>query len=165
MGKEQNAGEVIFWIFTLFIGFFLPVKGLFIAVGASISLDTFLGVYFSIRSKSSKFSWRRFMDVFPKILLYTVILAIVHVIDVYAIDAVVKSFVPNGNYVMTLLISILFMIFEFKSSRVKVEKNLNIDIWDIIKSTTFKLKAIRTDLTGLASCDEDSCEIKQQENN
>jgi hypothetical protein len=165
MGKEQNAGEVIFWIFTLFIGFFLPVKGLFIAVGASISLDTFLGVYFSIRSKSSKFSWRRFMDVFPKILLYTVILAIVHVIDVYAIDAVVKSFVPNGNYVMTLLISILFMIFEFKSSRVKVEKNLNIDIWNIIKGTTSKLKAIRTDLTGLASSQDGTIDQNQQENN
>tara|TARA_R110000851_G_scaffold61648_1_gene142036 strand:- start:1987 stop:2304 length:318 start_codon:yes stop_codon:yes gene_type:complete len=105
------------------------------------------------------------MDVFPKILLYTVILAIVHVIDVYAIDAVVKSFVPNGNYVMTLLISILFMIFEFKSSRVKVEKNLNIDIWNIIKGTTSKLKAIRTDLTGLASSQDGTIDQNQQENN
>ena len=83
------------YIITGFILFLAPIQGLLIAVGIGIALDTFTGVFKSIKLNGLKsIRSRKLSNVISKMLLYQVTLILLYVIDKYLLNELIH---PHFN--------------------------------------------------------------------
>ena len=75
------------YILSSFVLLFVPVYGILIAVGAAIILDTFTGVFKSIKLNGlSSIRSRKLSNIVSKMLLYQVCILLLFIIDSFILN-------------------------------------------------------------------------------
>lgn len=125
---------------------FVPIYGLLIAVGTAIVLDTFTGVFKSIKL----YGWRsvksrKLSNIVSKMMLYEICILLLFVMDKFVLNEFVKH-AFGFEFMFTKICAILLMFIELVSVKENVEEAFKIDIWKMVKSALNRAKDIRADI-------------------
>ena len=125
---------------------FVPIYGLLIAVGTAIILDTFTGVFKSIKL----YGWRsvksrKLSNIVSKMMLYEICILLLFVMDKFVLNEFVKH-AFGFEFMFTKICAILLMFIELVSVKENVEEAFKIDIWKMVKSALNRAKDIRADI-------------------
>ena len=134
------------YIFTGLILFFAPIYGLLIAVGIAIVLDTFTGIFKSIRLNGWRsIRSRRLSQIVSKILLYQTTILLLFVIDKFVLNEFIQiNF--TIKFMFTKLVAILLIFVELVSIKENIEEALKVDIWKILKTILNRAKEVKEDI-------------------
>jgi hypothetical protein len=134
------------YIVTGFILFLTPIQGLLIAVGIGIALDTFTGIFKSIKLNGLKsIRSRKLSNVISKMLLYQVTLILLFLIDKFLLNEFVQLHFTI-NFMFTKLVAIVLLFIELTSIKENIEEALNIDIWKMLKNLLNRAKEVKSDI-------------------
>jgi hypothetical protein len=134
------------YIITGFILFLAPIQGLLIAVGIGIALDTFTGIFKSIKLNGLKsIRSRKLSNVISKMLLYQVTLILLFLIDKYLLNEFVQLHFTI-QFMFTKLVAILLLFIELTSIKENLEEALNVDIWKMLKNLLNRAKEVKSDI-------------------
>lgn len=134
------------YIFTGLILFFAPIYGLLIAVGIAIILDTFTGIFKSIRLNGWRsIRSRRLSHIVSKMLLYQTTILLLFVIDKFLLNEFIQiNF--TIKFMFTKLVAILLIFIELVSIKENIEEALKVDIWKILKTILNRAKEVKEDI-------------------
>jgi hypothetical protein len=134
------------YIITGFVLFLAPIQGLLIAVGIGIALDTFTGIFKSIKLNGLKsIRSRKLSNVISKMLLYQVTLILLFLIDKYLLNEFVQLHFTI-QFMFTKLVAILLLFIELTSIKENLEEALNVDIWKMLKNLLNRAKEVKSDI-------------------
>jgi len=125
---------------------FAPIYGLLIAVGAAIILDTFTGIFKSIKLNGFKsIRSRKLSNVVSKMLLYEVCVLFLFLMDKFLLNEfIVRSF--GIEFMFTKICAILLMFIELVSIKENIEDAFKIEIWPMIKKLLSRAKEFKSDI-------------------
>jgi len=126
---------------------FLPVQGLLVAVGAAIALDTFTGVYKSVKTGQPLIS-RRFADVILKMLVYECVTVLIFIIDHFLLSEFFRLWF-SVNYFFTKTCAIVLIFTEMVSIKENIEQAHGINILKQIRDTLKRTKDLKDDVFDL----------------
>ncbi len=134
------------YILTGLALFFAPIQGLLIAVGIGIILDTFTGIFKSIKLNG----WvsvrsRKLSNIISKMLLYEVTIILLYVIDKFLLNEFVLQHFTI-KFMFTKLVAILLIFIELVSIKENIESALKIDIWKMLKNLLNRAKEVKEDI-------------------
>lgn len=134
------------YILTGIALFFAPIHGLLIAVGIGIILDTFTGIFKSIKLNG----WvsvrsRKLSNIISKMLLYEVTIILLYVIDKFLLNEFVLQHFTI-KFMFTKLVAILLIFIELVSIKENIEAALKIDIWKMLKNLLNRAKEVKEDI-------------------
>ena len=111
---------------------FLPIQGLLIAVGAAIILDTFTGIFKSIKLGGTKAIRSRILsNIISKMALYEVCILFLFLIDRYVLNEfIIRSF--GITYMFTKICAIMLIFVELVSIKENIEETFKIELWNLI---------------------------------
>jgi len=134
------------YILSGLILFFAPIQGLLIAVAVGIMLDTFTGIFKSIKLNGwVSIRSRKLSNVVSKMLLYQVCIVLLFAIDFYALNEfIICTF--GIKYMFTKLVAILLIFIELVSIKENIEEALNIKVWDLLKTLFNRAKEVKQDI-------------------
>lgn len=128
---------------------FAPIHGLLIAVASAIILDTFTGIFKSIKLNGwSSVRSRKLSNIVSKMLLYEVCVLFLFLMDKFLLNEFVKH-AFGFDYMFTKICAILLMFIELVSIKENVEEAFNIDIWKMLKKVLNRAKEIKTDINDI----------------
>ena len=128
---------------------FAPIYGLLLAVAAAIILDTFTGIFKSIKINGWKsVRSRKLSNIVSKMLLYEICILLLFIMDKYVLNEFIKH-AFGFEFMFTKICSILLMFIELVSIKENVEEAFSIDIWKMFKSLLSRAKEIKTDIDEL----------------
>jgi Bacteriophage holin family len=128
---------------------FTPIYGLLIAVAASIILDTFTGIFKSIKLNGWKsVRSRKLSNIVSKMLLYEVCVLLLFLMDKYLLNEFVKH-AFGFDFMFTKICAILLMFIELVSIKENIEEAFKIDIWAMLKKVLNRAKEIKTDINDI----------------
>jgi hypothetical protein len=134
------------YIFTSLILLFVPIYGLLIAVGSAIILDTFTGIFKSIKLNGWKsIRSRKLSNIISKMALYEICIVFLYLIDNFVLNEFIKS-AFGFDFMFTKICAILLIFVELVSIKENIEETFKVDIWDLLKKTFNRAKEIKTDL-------------------
>ena len=134
------------YILSGLILFFAPIQGLLIAVAFGIILDTFTGVFKSIKLNGfCSIRSRRLSHIISKMLLYQTTILLLYVIDKFLLNEFVKLHFTI-DFMFTKLVAILLIFIELVSIKENVEEALKIDIWKMLKALLNRAKEVKEDI-------------------
>lgn len=137
------------WFSYLITGlalFFAPIQGLLIAVAFGIFLDTFTGIFKSVKLKGwSSIRSRRLSHIVSKMLLYQTTILLLFVIDKFLLNEFIKLHF-TVDFMFTKLVAILLLFIELVSIKENIEEALKIDIWKMLKNLLNRAKEIKDDI-------------------
>lgn len=138
--------KYIQYLLASFLLLFVPIYGLLIAVGTAIILDTFTGVFKSIKL----YGWRsvksrKLSNIVSKMMLYEICILLLFVMDKFVLNEFVKH-AFGFEFMFTKICAILLMFIELVSVKENVEEAFKIDIWKMVKSALNRAKDIRADI-------------------
>jgi hypothetical protein len=137
------------YILSGLILFFAPIQGLLIAVGVGIILDTFTGIFKSIKLNGwVSIRSRKLSNVISKMLLYQICIILLFAIDKFLLNEFVTQHFTI-QFMFTKLVAILLIFIELVSIKENIEEALKIDIWKLLKNTLKRAKEIKTDINEL----------------
>lgn len=141
-----NMKTYLNYIFTGLILFFAPIYGLLIAVGIAIVLDTFTGIFKSIRLNGWRsIRSRRLSHIVSKMLLYQITILLLFVIDNFLLNEFIQiNF--TIKFMFTKLVAILLIFIELVSIKENIEEALKVDIWKILKVLLNRAKEVKEDI-------------------
>lgn len=126
--------------------FFAPIQGLLIAVAFGILLDTFTGIFKSVKLKGwCSIRSRRLSHIISKMLLYQTTILLLYVIDKFLLNEFVKLHFAI-DFMFTKLVAILLIFIELVSIKENVEEVLKIDIWKMLKNLLNRAKEVKEDI-------------------
>lgn len=128
---------------------FVPIYGLLIAVGTAIVLDTFTGVFKSVKLNGWKsIRSRKLSNIVSKLFLYEVCVLFLFLIDKYLLNEfIVRSF--GIEYMFTKICAILLIFVELVSVKENIEEAYKIDIWSMLKKLLSRAKEVKSDIDDL----------------
>ena len=134
------------YILTGLALFFAPIQGLLIAVGIGIILDTFTGIFKSIKLNG----WvsvrsRKLSNIISKMLLYEVTIILLYVIDKFLLNEFVLQHFTI-KFMFTKLVAILLIFIELVSIKENIEAALKIDVWKMLKNLLNRAKEVKEDI-------------------
>lgn len=134
------------YILTGLALFFAPIQGLLIAVGIGIFLDTFTGVFKSIKLNGwVSIRSRRLSHVISKMLLYQLTIIMLYIIDKFLLNEfVIQHF--TIQFMFTKLVAILLIFIELVSIKENIEAALKIDVWKMLKNLLNRAKEVKEDI-------------------
>ena len=134
------------YILSGLILFFAPIQGLLIAVAVGIMLDTFTGIFKSIKLNGwISIRSRKLSNVVSKMLLYQVCIVLLFAIDFYALNEfIIRTF--GIKYMFTKLVAILLIFIELVSIKENIEEALNIKVWVLLKNLFNRAKEVKQDI-------------------
>jgi hypothetical protein len=136
----------ISYFISAVILFFSPAYGLLIAVAVAIALDTFTGIFKSIKLYGWKsIRSRRMSHVISKLLLYEITVVLLFVIDHYLLNEFI-SLNFSIHYMFTKIVTILLIFIELVSIKENIEEALKIDIWKMLKKLLNRAKEVKEDV-------------------
>lgn len=137
------------YIVSSIVLLFVPIYGLLIAVGAAIALDTFTGVFKSVKLRGwSSVKSRPLSNIISKMALYEICIMFLFSIDKFVLNEFIeKAF--GFTYMFTKICSILLIFVELVSIKENIEETFSIDIWKLLKSALIRAKEINTDIKEL----------------
>jgi len=134
------------YIFSGLILFFAPIQGLLIAVAFGIFLDTFTGIFKSIKLNGWRsIRSRRLSHIVSKMLLYQITILLLFVIDKFLLNEFVKLHFTI-DFMFTKLVAIILIFIELVSIKENVEEALKIDIWKMLKNLLNRAKEVKSDI-------------------
>lgn len=138
--------KYIHYILASLTLFFVPVYGLLISVGIAIILDTFTGLFKTIKlSGWRSIESRKLSNVISKMVLYEVCILLLFAIDFYILNEfVIHAF--SIKFMFTKLCAILLIFVELVSIKENIEASFSIDLWKLLKATFNRAKEIKTDI-------------------
>ncbi len=134
------------YILSSLILLFVPIQGLLIAVGASIVLDTFTGIFKSVKLKGwHSIRSRVLSNIISKMALYEICILFLFVIDKYVLNEfIIQCF--GFNYMFTKICAILLIFIELVSIKENIEETFNVDIWKLFKKAFLRAKEFKVNI-------------------
>lgn len=130
---------------TGIILFFTPIQGLILAVGVSIFLDTFTGIFKSVKLNGWKsIRSRKLSNIISKMLLYEASILCLYVIDYFLLNELLLEIV-NVNFLATKITTVALILVELTSIKENIEEALKIDIWKTLKNFIRRAKEVTND--------------------
>ena len=137
------------YILTGLVLFFAPIQGLLIAVAFGIMLDTFTGIFKSIKLNGlQSIRSRTLSNVISKMLLYQVSIISLYIIDKFLLNELVNLHFST-KFLFTKLVAIVLVFIELVSIKENIEEALNIDIWKLLKNLIRRAKEVKTYIDSL----------------
>ena len=134
------------YILSGLILFFAPIQGLLIAVAFGIFLDTFTGIFKSVKLNGWRsIRSRRLSHIVSKMLLYQITILLLFVIDKSLLNEFVKLHFTI-DFMFTKLVAIVLIFIELVSIKENVEEALKIDIWKMLKNLLNRAKEVKSDI-------------------
>lgn len=134
------------YIFTGLLMFFAPIYGLLIAVGFAIFLDTFTGIFKSVKLNGWRsIRSRKLSNIVSKMLLYQITILLLFVIDNYVLNEFVTVHFTI-KFMFTKLVTILLIFIELVSIKENIEEALKVDIWKLLKTILNRAKEVKEDI-------------------
>lgn len=138
--------KYINYIFTSLILLFVPIYGLLIAVGSAIVLDTFTGIFKSIKLNGWKsIRSRKLSNIISKMALYEICIVFLYLIDNYVLNEFIKS-AFGFDFMFTKICAILLIFVELVSIKENIEETFKVDIWQLLKKSFNRAKEIKSNL-------------------
>lgn len=137
----------LLYILTATCLFFAPITGLMVAVGASIVLDTFFGIYRSVKVKGWRFiTSRRLSEIISKMLLYQMCIICLYIIDFFILTEFFQYWF-SISFLATKLCAILLIFIESVSIKENFEKATGHDVWKLIKKALNRANEVKDSIT------------------
>lgn len=125
--------------------FFMPVKGLVLAVGVAIFLDTFTGIYKSVKLNGWKsIRSRKLSNIISKMLLYEASILCLFAIDTWLLNELFLQLI-SVNFLATKVATVGIILVELTSIKENIEEALKIDIWKTLKNFINRAKEVKND--------------------
>jgi hypothetical protein len=124
--------------------FFAPIKGLLIAVGIAIALDTIFGIFKAIRIKE-EINSRRMSNIVSKFVLYQMSVLLLFAIDKFLLGEFFKIWFQIDNF-FTKVVAIILIFIEMTSIKENFEVAFKINIWKMLKTTIQRAKYIKNEI-------------------
>lgn len=139
---------LIYFLTSIFL-FLAPIQGLMIAVGMAIFLDTFFGIYRSVKVKGWIFvTSRRLSEIISKMLLYELCIICLYVMDVFFLSQITfKLF--SIEFMSTKMCAIILIFIEGVSIKENFEKATGYDVWALLKKAMGRAKEMKDSVTDL----------------
>lgn len=136
-------------VFAGLLLFFTPIQGLVITVGLIVMLDTFTGIFKSIKLKGiNSIRSRILSNIISKLLLYEICITLLFPIDKFLLNDLLIHII-SVTYFATKLACIIIILIEGVSIKENIEEALNIKIWNIIKNILNRAKEVKHDINDL----------------
>jgi hypothetical protein len=131
--------------------FFAPIQELVMVVGLAIMLDTFTGIYKSVKLQGWKsIRSRKLSNIISKMVLYEVSIIILYPIDKFLLNELLLNIV-SVQFFSTKVACVLLILVELTSIKENIEAALKINIWQILKRTINRAKEISHDVDDIAN--------------
>lgn len=129
---------------------FVPIQGLLIAVGSAIVLDTFTGIFKSIKINGWKsIRSRKLSNIVSKMALYEICILFLFLIDKFLLNEfIIRSF--GITFMFTKICAILLIFVELVSIKENIEETFNIDLWKMLKKTFLRAKEVKHNIDELS---------------
>lgn len=129
--------------------FFTPIQGLVITVGMIVLLDTFTGIFKSVKLKGwCSIRSRILSNIISKMLLYEMCIVLLFPIDKFLLNDLLLHLI-SVEYFATKLTCIVIILIEGTSIKENIEEALNIKIWQILRNTIKRAKEVKQDIDDL----------------
>jgi len=139
------------YIVTSILLLFMPIYGLLVAVGASIILDTFTGIFKSVKLHGwVSIRSRKLSNVISKMALYEICILFLFVMDKYVLNEFVKH-AFGFEFMFTKVCAIVLIFVELVSVKENIEETFSIDMWALLKKALNRAKETKDDINQLTS--------------
>ena len=129
--------------------FFTPIQGLVITVGMIVLLDTFTGIFKSVKLRGwCSIRSRILSNIISKMLLYEICIVLLFPIDKFLLNDLLIHII-SVQYFATKLTCIVIILIEGTSIKENIEEALNIKIWQILRNTIKRAKEVKHDIDDL----------------
>lgn len=153
--KTKKMKEVILYFSAATALFFTPIKGLLIGVGMAIMLDTFFGLYRSIKTNGWKsVTSRRLSEVVSKMLLYEVCIISLYIIDFFVLSEIFQQWF-SISFIATKMCAILLIFIEVVSIKENFEKATSKDIWKMLRTAVKRANQLKEGIVDLTNNKKD----------
>lgn len=131
--------------------FFTPIQGLVITVGMIVLLDTFTGIFKSVKLRGWRSIRSRILsNIISKMLLYEMCIVLLFPIDKFLLNDLLIH-VISVQFFATKLTCIVIILIEGTSIKENIEEALNIKIWQILRNAIKRAKEVKQDIDDLKS--------------
>jgi len=138
------------YIVSSLVLLFVPIYGILIAVGTAIILDTFTGIFKSIKLNGWKsFRSRRLSHIVSKMLLYEICILLLFVIDKFILNEFIFKWL-SIDFMFTKICAILLIFIELVSIKENIEAAFKIDIWKLLKKAFLRAREVKDDIDNIA---------------
>jgi hypothetical protein len=138
------------YIVSSLVLLFVPIYGILIAVATAIILDTFTGIFKSIKLNGWKsFRSRRLSHIVSKMLLYEICILLLFVIDKFILNEFIFKWL-SIDFMFTKICAILLIFIELVSIKENIEAAFKIDIWKLLKKAFLRAKEVKDDIDNIA---------------
>jgi hypothetical protein len=142
--------KYINYIVSSLILLFVPIYGLLIAVGAAIILDTFTGIFKSVKLKGwSSIRSRILSNIISKMALYEICILFLFVIDKFLLNEFIFHWF-GFTFMFTKICAILLIFIELVSIKENIEETFKIDIWKLLKKAFLRAKEVKQNINEIA---------------
>ena len=122
--------------------FFSPIQGLVIAVGIAVILDTFTGIFKTIKTKGWRsIRSRQLSNIISKMVLYEICVIALFPIDKFLLNELLFQLV-SIHYFATKIACVAIILVELTSIKENIEEALKIDIWKTLKNFIKRAKEV-----------------------
>ena len=134
------------YILSSLVLLFIPIYGILIAVGTAIILDTFTGVFKTVKLNGwSSVRSRRLSQIVSKMLLYEVCIVFLFIIDKFILSEFISKWL-DVDFMFTKICAILLIFIELVSIKENIEEAYNIKIWDMLKNAFRRVKEVKDNI-------------------
>jgi hypothetical protein len=141
--------KYIQYLFASILLFFVPIHGLLVAVAVAIILDTFTGIFKSIKLHGLKsIKSRKLSTIISKMLLYEVTILLLFLMDKYLLNEFVILW-WGIEFMFTKMCAIVLIFIELVSVKENIEEAYKIDIWKMLKHLLSRAKEIKSGIDDL----------------
>lgn len=123
---------------------FAPIKGLLLAVGMAIALDTIMGIFKAIRI-NEEITSRRMSNIVSKFVLYEASILLLFVIDKFLLGEFFKLWFQIDHF-FTKVVSIILIFIEMTSIKENFEIAFKLNLWQLLKKTIQRAKYIKNEI-------------------
>jgi hypothetical protein len=126
--------------------FFAPIQELVMAVGLAIMLDTFTGIYKSVKLSGWKsIRSRKLSNIISKMVLYEVSIIVLYPIDKFLLNELFLN-ILSVQFFSTKVACVLLILVELTSIKENIEAALKINIWQVLKRAISRAKELKGDI-------------------
>lgn len=136
-------------ILTGLVLFFTPIQGLLVGVGAIIILDTFTGIFKSVKVGGWKSIKSRILsNIISKMLLYEICIILLYPIDKYLLNELLMHLI-SIQFFATKLTCVILIFIEGVSIKENIEEALKVNIWQLLRNAIKRAKEVKNDIDEL----------------
>jgi hypothetical protein len=134
------------YILSSLLLLFIPIQGILIAVGAAIMLDTFTGIFKSIKLNGwCSVRSRKLSNIVSKMLLYEICILFLFLMDRFILNEFIEKWF-GFQFMFTKICGILLMFIELVSIKENIESAYSINLWDMLKKAFLRAKEVKDNI-------------------